>query len=94
MHARLAAITSLALALSTPSGSAWAQRACVVTDPTGTPLNVRSGPNGPILGALHNGAIVRVAETAVDLRDSAWFFFVPDEAGKAGWAFREFVSCY
>ena len=37
-----------------------AAQTCVVDDPTGTPLNVRTSPNGAILGALYNGAVVLV----------------------------------
>lgn len=33
---------------------------CTVIDPTGTPLNVRSGPNGQIVGTLRKGAKVEV----------------------------------
>jgi hypothetical protein len=38
---------------------------CMVTDPTGTPLNVRRF-DGKIIGALHNGEIVRVLRTGAD----------------------------
>jgi hypothetical protein len=41
----------------------WTDADCVVGDPTGTPLNVRSRPNGPILGALHNDTPVLVLAT-------------------------------
>jgi len=67
---------------------------CVVTDPTGTPLNVRAFPNGPIDGALHNGAIVRQEQTTLDERGRAWTYVVPLEEGRAGWVFRNYVSCY
>ena len=45
-------IVCFALMLS--PAPAWAQE-CVVNDPTGTPLNVRTRPNGAIVGALYNG---------------------------------------
>ena len=35
---------------------------CTVVDPTGTPLNVREGPNGKILSSLKKGALVEVIE--------------------------------
>ena len=74
--------------------TAAAQGRCTVTDPTGTPLNVRTSPNGgAIVGALHNGAAVRVLRTAVDERGRPWAYVVPVQ-GQAGWIFREFVSCY
>jgi len=38
------------LVVSSGMTRAWADTSCVVSDPTGAPLNVRSPPNGPILG--------------------------------------------
>ena len=84
--------TLACLSLGVPS--AQAQQRCAVTDPTGTPLNVRSEPNGPIVGALHNGAVVRRMETRPDDRGRLWSLIVPEGPGKAGWVFREFVSCF
>ena len=40
------------------------KKSCVVNDPTGTPLNVRSRPNGPILGALNNQTEVFITDMA------------------------------
>ena len=37
----------------------------MVTDPTGTPLNVRRF-GGKVLGALHNGEIVKILRTGAD----------------------------
>ncbi len=50
--ARAAGLVAL-LALA-PSVSQAAER-CTVADPTGTPLNLRSAPNGTILDRLDNG---------------------------------------
>ncbi len=33
---------------------------CTVSDPTGTPLNIRATPNGRIIGSLSNGTRVQV----------------------------------
>ena len=74
--------------MATATG-AWAQD-CVVNDPTGTPLNVRAEPNGQILGALHNGAMVRIVETTADGR---WAYIEPVDAGQRGWVFRQFLVC-
>ena len=48
-----------AMALIISSGLAFAGDGdrCKVTDPTGTPLNVRDGPNGKVIGTLANGAL-------------------------------------
>lgn len=44
----------LACCFASLASNALAQDVYVVNDPTGTPLNVRSQPNGAILGALYN----------------------------------------
>ncbi len=64
------------------------QAKCVVTDPTGTPLNIRATPNGKIIGTLRNGASVAILDTAYDSRGRPWAYI------GTGWVFREFVTCY
>lgn len=66
---------------------------CVVEDPTGTPLNVRSTPNGPIRGALHNGALVEVLDTTSDTLGASWAYIVPREGGKRGWVYESYLRC-
>lgn len=82
----------LACLFATVTSSAWAQF-CTVTDPTGTPLNVRSRPNGPILGALHNGTVVRVLQTLTDASGRPWIYVRPQGAGRTGWVFGDFLTC-
>lgn len=73
-------------------------RICVVTDPTGTPLNIRKTPNGRIIGKVRNGKKVRAFYTHVPRYD--------DEHGKewveikvlsrpfySGVVLRDFISC-
>ncbi len=79
-------ISLIALALLTASAAAHA--GCVVTDPTGTPLNIRSAPNGSIIGTLRNGATVSIQATAYDRQGRLWANI------GVGWVFREFVSCF
>jgi hypothetical protein len=55
----------LALCVTFATTNAYALE-CTVDDPTGTRLNVRSQPNGPIVGALHNGAAVFVSDLILD----------------------------
>lgn len=71
---------------------------CTVTDPTGTPLNVREGPNGRILSNLTNGQQVEIIEHR-DANGQLWALvagFDP-EAGilsEAGaWVFASYVTC-
>ncbi len=74
-----------------PAGAAI----CKVTDPTGTPLNVRDGPNGVILGTIGNGRDVEVLEHRDDPRGRSWALIRQPGASVAiGWVFREFISCY
>jgi len=73
------------------------QQVCQVTDPTGTPLNVRSSPNGRIINALRNGREVNVLKIAYDSQGRPWAYvggFYRGEYRYWGWVFREFISCY
>lgn len=86
-----AIVCMLALLLASP---ATAQvRRCMVSDPTGTPLNFRSAPNGEVLGTLPNGAIIRVLGQRPDSRGRMWAEVETEGARASVWVFREFVSC-
>lgn len=74
------------------TGAAAAQMKCTVKDPTGTPLNVRSKPNGPIVGALANGTPVHVWQI-IDVRGKLWARITPAGPGKRGWVFRSYLAC-
>lgn len=64
---------------------------CVVADPTGTPLNVRSQPNGHILSTLDNGLSVDViAETRAG--GKRWVQVAAD-GETLGWVFSNFLDC-
>jgi hypothetical protein len=74
-----------------------AEKVCKVTDPTGTPLNVRSSPNGRIVNALLNGREVYIQETASDEQGRTWALVTGNYRGEYrtwGWVFREFITCY
>ena len=74
------------------SGRGAISESCVVTDPTGTTLNVRSEPNGPIMHTLANGFRIKIRRIAVS-NGKAWVY-VSDNAGKdIGWVFRPYVTC-
>lgn len=77
------------------AGPASAQRRCTVTDPTGTPLNVRTDPNGRIVGTVRNGQPVTILDTTADGRGRPWVYIAESRSGDPiGWVFREFVSCF
>ncbi len=91
-----AMIAAMTLVVFMP-GEAEAQASgrCKVTDPTGSPLNVREGPQGRVLGTIRNGTVVRIDATATDHNGKPWARIVASERGRTiGWVFREFVSCY
>ena len=75
---------------------AQAEKVCKVTDPTGTPLNVRDVPNGRVINRLRNGREVYIEETAYDKQGRPWVKIGSYHNGKYriwGWVIREFISC-
>jgi uncharacterized protein YraI len=64
---RLLIAAVAALAFAAPAQAVWT---CKVTDPTGTPLNVRSEPNSnaKVLRTLKNGLEVIIGEVSEDGR--------------------------
>jgi Bacterial SH3 domain len=68
---------------------------CRVTDPTSTPLNVRTNPNGRIVGTVANGVLVTVLDRSVDKRGKQWIYVAEYSSGKPiGWVFKKFISCF
>jgi len=67
------------------------QAACTVADPTGTPLNVRDGPNGMIIGTLPNGYQVEQLEER-RLGEKTWIRVSVDGSPR-GWVFGAYVIC-
>jgi hypothetical protein len=66
---------------------------CIVTDPTGTPLNVRESPNGVIKSTLSNGHQVQLLRSAAAANGKPWVY-VSDVAGREiGWVFRPYLTC-
>lgn len=84
-----------ALVLAGLTSQVWASGNCRVTDPTGTPLNIRTSPNGPIVGAAENGVSVTLADVVLDRNGKAWAFIQKGSDGQPlGWVFRKFVTCF
>ena len=74
---------------------AVAQSRCRVMDPTGTPLNIRSAPNGLVVGNLRNGVLVSASDGETDDKGRAWVFVSDYASGRPwGWVFREFIACF
>jgi hypothetical protein len=83
-----------ACALGGPAAAQYGSR-CIVSDPTGTPLNIRERPQGRIVGSLRNGTYVRLVNIAYDGLGRPWGYIAGWNTGRhLGWVFREFISCY
>lgn len=87
----LAASACLSVAFSATPASAAGSGQCLVDDPTGTPLNVRSAPNGTILTTLANGTAVEVVDE-MKIGTKRWFF-VARQGERLGWIFGAYVVC-
>jgi hypothetical protein len=76
---------------------AQAAKVCKVTDPTGTPLNVRTQPNGRVINTLKNGREVNIEAITNDSKGRPWAKiggYYKGEYRIWGWVLREFISCY
>jgi hypothetical protein len=83
------------LVLCAGAWEASAQSRCRVMDPTGTPLNVRTGPNGRIIAKVPNGLLVSIRARQTDARGRSWVWIVRYDYGRdIGWVFREFIACF
>jgi tetratricopeptide (TPR) repeat protein len=77
-----------------PGEKPQSQTRCQVTDPTGTPLNVRAAPNGHIIGTLGNGDLVRLIRTERDGGGRAWSLIERlNDSQASGWVFRQYLVC-
>jgi hypothetical protein len=83
-------VAIVALCLAAP---ALASDRCKVTDPTGTPLNVRD-ENKNIVGTIANGRTVRVLRNGSDDNGKPWAYVATQGGRPLGWVYREFISCY
>ena len=87
----------LALGLAAPIvlwSATSAGAACIVADPTGTPLNVRLAPYAATLGTIANGVAVVIRETTYDAKGQPWVHIVQAGSGEEiGWVFRKYLDC-
>lgn len=84
------AAVSVSLALSASTAFA-AYGQCTVDDPTGTPLNVRSAPNGSILTTLANGTQVEIVDE-MKIGTKHWLF-IARQGERLGWVFGAYIVC-
>ncbi|WP_426230907.1 SH3 domain-containing protein [Pararhizobium sp. DWP3-4] len=79
------------VAVSSGDPAAALAAGCVVADPTGTPLNVRSAPQGRVFSVLRNGAAVVIVDERT-LAGKRWAkVTAPD--GTLGWVFASYLDC-
>ena len=58
--------------IATTGLPAQAEKVCKVTDPTGTPLNIRDQPKGRVVSSLKNGIEVYIQEIVRDAQGRSW----------------------
>ena len=66
---------------------------CVVVDPTSTPLNMRTVPNGQVMATIANGQAVRMLSQTKDSRGRPWANIADANLRPLGWVFREYLVC-
>lgn len=66
---------------------------CVIADPTRTPLNIRTAPNGKLLGTVSNGAMVSIIDQTADRTGDRWAYIADSDAKPLGWVFRRYIVC-
>ena len=77
-----------------PTTGNLSQALCRVKDPTGTPLNVRTVPNGDLVDRLTNGTPLQVLDILHDTQGRNWALIERPGGGQAiGWAFRDYIDC-
>jgi uncharacterized protein len=67
---------------------------CRVADPTSTPLNVRTSPNGRIVGTLGNGMSVAILDRMTDRKGETWVYVGgPEDRMPMGWVYANYLDC-
>jgi Bacterial SH3 domain len=67
---------------------------CRVADPTPTPLNVRTSPNGRVVGTIENGMMVLILDRRTDRKRQVWVYIGnADDQMPIGWVFRDYIDC-
>jgi uncharacterized protein YgiM (DUF1202 family) len=82
---------SISLSLSCSAFACGGAPVCTVIDPTGTPLNVRSGPNGKVLGTLKKGELVEFNEHK-EVKGKKWAL-VSKFSEASGYVFGDYLKC-
>lgn len=89
-------VIALSLLLAGSASAMAAEDRCLVTDPTGTPLNVRTGPgqHGMVIGTIENGHRVYVVDHLTGDDGKPWAFIADYGTRRdIGWVYRDYISC-
>ena len=84
-------LAGLSIASAVTPAFAAGSGQCLIDDPTGTPLNVRTAPNGTILTTLPNGTRIDVIDE-MKIGAKRWFF-ATRQGERLGWVFGAYVFC-
>ena len=92
MTKTLAAIGAALLALTTQAAASN----CRVADPTGTPLNIRTAPNGQVVATARNGALIQVYDNndKFDNQGRRWYYVgLSTSSAPDGYAIAAYIRC-
>ena len=65
---------------------------CFVNDPNDTYANLRTSPNGELIGPIQNGTTIQIANLVPDTKGRSWAGVnIPD--GRFGYIFRALITC-
>ncbi len=98
MHLRYLGLPMALLATASVALACGGAPICTVADPTGTPLNIRLSPNGPVVSAARNGTeLVFVEHREVD--GKLWALVERFQSGEmaadfdGAWVFGAYLNC-
>ncbi len=98
MPVRLLAVSCAVLATAGVALACGGAPVCTVADPTGTPLNIRLAPNGPVVGTAKNGTELMFVEHR-EVDGKLWALVERFEDGElvadfdGAWVFGDYLVC-
>lgn len=98
MPRRIAAASTALLASAGIALACGGAPICTVADPTGTPLNIRLSPNGPVVGAAKNGTELMFVEHR-EVDGKLWALVERFHEGEmvtdfdGAWVFADYLDC-
>lgn len=98
MSLRLLASSLVLLASASVALACGGAPICTVADPTGTPLNIRMSPNGPVVGTAKNGTELMFVEHR-EVEGKLWALVERFEQGEleadfeGAWVFGPYLDC-